>query len=640
MSKIEVAFPRDEKADVKIIKWKVSKGTILSAGRVLLSYQTVNSNNPDEKKIEKKLRSTEFGRVTELFVRQGDIVQPGVPMLHSIPELKVCPELAEKIGKADEERLLMDKKLALLVDLDQTIVHTTHENVPPNMKGVKHFQLHGNNSQWYHTRLRPGTEHFLTEMSKIYELHICTFGSRSYAHKVAEVLDEKGELFSQRILSRDECFNPVLKAANLHALFPCGDDLVCIIDDREDVWQGCGNLVQVKPYNFFRHTGDIHAPPGLEKKDKLRQIIEDKNQETKDDKIIKESEDDATNLQDKDKNIEEKIIDQSKDITEIKIEEEIVNKEEEKEAKVEEQQELMESQEKVEEEIENKDVEIDDDTSRVLEQAEEMTKQVDESNESSAKENDLPVKDDLEERIIPVDNKKKNNIEKKPVSIEDDDDDHDDYLLYLEDILRRIHSEFYDNIEKNQRKPLKEIIPNVRARVLKGLQLTFSGLVPTNQNLYQSRPYKVARAFGADVSEDLDDKTTHLVAIQPGTAKVHAAKKYNKIKIVNSDWLWSCAERWELVDERLYPLSLKARGSRVPPPHCSSPGRVEENIVNYTFASSINPLMSFTKEEIDDMGNEVEEDMSESEMDNTNVTPDDSPTKRDYNDDSDSSDGN
>lgn len=78
MSKIEVAFPREENADIKIIKWKVSKGTIISAGRVLLSYQTVNnSNNPDEKKVEKKLRSTEFGRVTELFVRQGDIVQPG-----------------------------------------------------------------------------------------------------------------------------------------------------------------------------------------------------------------------------------------------------------------------------------------------------------------------------------------------------------------------------------------------------------------------------------------------------------------------------------------------------------------------------------------------------------------------------------
>lgn len=62
------------------------------------------------------------------------ISQASVPMVHSVPELKVCPELAEKIGKEDEQRLLNDRKLALLVDLDQTIVHTTNDNVPPHMK--------------------------------------------------------------------------------------------------------------------------------------------------------------------------------------------------------------------------------------------------------------------------------------------------------------------------------------------------------------------------------------------------------------------------------------------------------------------------------------------------------------------------
>lgn len=49
------------------------------------------------------------------------------------------------------------------------------------------------------------------------------------------------------------------------ALFPCGDELVCIIDDREDVWNFSPNLIHVKPYHFFQHTGDIHAPPGLSK---------------------------------------------------------------------------------------------------------------------------------------------------------------------------------------------------------------------------------------------------------------------------------------------------------------------------------------------------------------------------------------
>lgn len=48
-------------------------------------------------------------------------------------------------------------------------------------------------------------------------------------------------------------------------MFPCGENMVCIIDDREDVWDYASNLIHVKPYRFFQHTGDIHAPPGLTK---------------------------------------------------------------------------------------------------------------------------------------------------------------------------------------------------------------------------------------------------------------------------------------------------------------------------------------------------------------------------------------
>lgn len=45
------------------------------------------------------------------------------------------------------------------------------------------------------------------------------------------------------------------------SLFPCGDTMVCIIDDREDVWNFASNLVHVKPYQFFKGVGDINAPP-------------------------------------------------------------------------------------------------------------------------------------------------------------------------------------------------------------------------------------------------------------------------------------------------------------------------------------------------------------------------------------------
>lgn len=52
-------------------------------------------------------------------------------------------------------------------------------------------------------------------MSKFFELHICTFGARNYAHTIAMFLDRDGKYFSHRILSRDECFNSTTKTANL-----------------------------------------------------------------------------------------------------------------------------------------------------------------------------------------------------------------------------------------------------------------------------------------------------------------------------------------------------------------------------------------------------------------------------------------
>ncbi|XP_074098349.1 RNA polymerase II subunit A C-terminal domain phosphatase Fcp1 isoform X1 [Cotesia typhae] len=632
MASIEIVFPRNEQPG-KIKKWRVATGSMISARSVLFLYCPVNSNGDDTQNSEEKYRSTQSGRITQILAKEGDTIQPGqvifrmtvcthptvikdlcgrcgadlqnetlnkdgkdkviseasVPMLHSIPELKVCPELAEKIGKEDEQRLLKDRKLALLVDLDQTIVHTTNDTVPAIMKDVFHYQLYGPNSPWYHTRLRPGTNHFLQEMSKMYELHICTFGARKYAHTVAALLDKEGKLFSQRILSRDECFNSVSKTANLKALFPCGDDLVCIIDDREDVWQGCGNLVQVKPYHFFRHTGDIHAPPGLEKRDPMDQSSSPEEEigsfDTEEQSIDTSKKNNENGINDNvsEETSEDDKKERGKEIDDVVIKSPEDSKESDKTGETSESSEPSKNKQS-NENIDNKST----------------TKTKDQNNDGEIKSSDVPLTD-----------------VKKSDETEIEDNDHDDYLLYLEDILRRVHNEFYKNIDNNDRKSLREIIPQVRVRVLEGLCLTFSGLVPTNHKLEQSRAYKVAVAFGAKVTQDLTESTTHLVAIKPGTAKANTAKKNPNIKIVNPDWLWSCAERWEHVDERLFPLTAQARGSRVPPPHCSSPEHVEvkESEVVDSFANSINPLMSFTQEEIDIMDKEVDDDMSDVEVD-------------------------
>ena len=46
---------------------------------------------------------------------------------------------ATQLGKADEERLLRDRKLVLLVDLDQTLIHTTNDEIPANIEVKLYF---------------------------------------------------------------------------------------------------------------------------------------------------------------------------------------------------------------------------------------------------------------------------------------------------------------------------------------------------------------------------------------------------------------------------------------------------------------------------------------------------------------------
>lgn len=113
----------------------------------------------------------------------------------------------------------------------------------------------------------------------------------------------------------------------------------------------------------------------------------------------------------------------------------------------------------------------------------------------------------------------------------------------------------------------------MRSEVLVGKTLVFTGLVPTQVKLEKSKPYLIARSLGANVTQALTNETTHLVASTAGTFKANAAKKNPNIHIVSSDWLWTCAERWECVDEKVFPLgSSKASKTREPPAHCHSPG--------------------------------------------------------------------
>ncbi|XP_039759176.1 RNA polymerase II subunit A C-terminal domain phosphatase isoform X2 [Pararge aegeria] len=576
---------------LKLVKWKVKEGAFVSHGQILFLYSDSSGDSGEIK----KYKVARAGTIVSIKVREGDIADPGtciadleecrhptvmkemcaecgadlraeevqkhdvaiVPMVHSVPELKVSEELAQKLGREDADRLLKNRKLVLLVDLDQTLVHTTNDNIPPNLKGVLHFFLRGpgNQGRWCHTRFRPKTEEFLESASKNYELHVCTFGARQYAHAIAELLDPQKKYFSHRILSRDECFDARTKSANLKALFPCGDNMVCIIDDREDVWRHASNLIHVRPYSFFQSTGDINAPPPLPE-DKPRLAIGKNGSQlpTSNQMPTLDAEPEKDGKEIKDKQTDEK----------------------------------------------EKSVEVEN--GKIL-----------------SEKPDIKDGEKIDKPLEPPPCVWVGNADGQ-IEV----DDADDYLIYLEDILKRIHKHFYDIYDSMGQQPipdLKFIIPDVKSKVLAGSSLVFSGLVPTHQRLETSRAYQVAKSLGADVTQDFTDKTTHLVAIRSGTAKVNASRKMgdgksNKIHVVTPEWLWTCAERWERVDERLYPLQRGGQSSaRRPPAHCSSPPPppVRRRTPSGRFMDSLNPLLSFSSDDIADMDREVEDIFNESD---------------------------
>ncbi|XP_050073858.1 RNA polymerase II subunit A C-terminal domain phosphatase [Anopheles maculipalpis] len=681
---------------IKISKWKVREGYPVTSGSIILFYELLDGSDKEVK----RLKATQSGVVKKRLAREGATVAKGkpvlelgqcshttvikdmcadcgadlrqdepsscskasVPMIHSVPELKVTETLAKKLGQADTERLLNDRKLVLLVDLDQTLIHTTNDNVPNNLKDVYHFQLYGPNSPWYHTRLRPGALEFLAKMHPYYELHICTFGARNYAHMIAQFLDKDGNFFSHRILSRDECFNATSKTDNLKALFPCGDSMVCIIDDREDVWNMASNLIQVKPYHFFQHTGDINAPPGMSKneldgkgvdfKELMSQSLKEKKAKDGDDegrpptpKI--QTQDGGNGKQQCEKSMPEHVLDdKTEDEPTTEAEKPVEKEEESKECettppeadrvepstasskedsnctsedeKVEIQHTVKETNETLLDEKgaidpekekrtapaapleEPKELPASDeakDTATETDKQEEPPGENDCTSDSSAKEDKKPTLNSKQEKDL--------------IEIEDPDD----YLLYLEHILLKIHKTFYEQYDQTQTiSDLKQLIPTVKARVLVGTRLCFSGLIPNTVKLEQSKAFLIARSLGAVVTQNLEPTTTHLVAVTIGTSKVNNARKNAKIKIVTPEWLWSCAERWEHVEEQLFPLKASNPAKmRQPPPHCHSP----EHAVNYgamaksreepKFMDTVNPLLSFSNDDLDAMNNDFDD---------------------------------
>jgi RNA polymerase II subunit A-like phosphatase len=213
---------------------------------------------------------TEVDYLTE----ERNVDRATINMTHDNVSLLVSQREAVRAEEDSKKRLLAAKKLSLIVDLDQTVIHTTCERTiaewqaDPNnpnydaVKDVRSFQLADDNvanvaANWYYVKMRPGLKEFFDRLSTMYEMHVYTMATRAYAQAVANIIDPERKYFGDRILSRDENYTDKLKSLN--RLFPTNTDMAVIIDDRADVWHYSDHLVRVPVFNFFPGAGDINA---------------------------------------------------------------------------------------------------------------------------------------------------------------------------------------------------------------------------------------------------------------------------------------------------------------------------------------------------------------------------------------------
>lgn len=578
--------------DMQLFTYETCKHPVISNEMCGVCGEDLKTQNEISKKVVKSIVNIEESA--------------SVKIVHAEPSIKVSKNEALEIGKRDLNNLVQQKKLVLLVDLDHTVIHTTNDNVSNEVKDVYHYELWQRNV-WYHTKFRPNCKKFLEEMSKMFELHMVTFGERSYAHKIAGFMDPDRRFFHDRILSRNEIFNPISKTDNLKALFPRGDLMVCIIDDREDVWNYARNLICVQPYVYFKNTGDINDPHKSGRSSKKRKVNENQN-------LRKEVSEET--VRDADEN--------------LNVEENLTN--------------ILTDSKSNELTIDNNSVDSTS-SSGSTDSSSDMNKKKVRFTEDSLKKNKISEKnkENSSDKNTTCDEQYNDLSETESVKNTNNTEDKDNYLDYLEKILKKIHNEYYkiyenrikskgsssgSELDESDLPDVKRVIPILKSRILENVVITFSGVVPTDYDLKKQRCYLMATSLGARVNEHLvlgdesdsndsenenseapkktsrnyeysydessssntsggDSKldssfsstsndsvalsvsndakikkkkkkryTTHLVAAKYGTSKVHEAlKSKRKVKVVTPEWLINCNFKWEKCDETLYALT-------------------------------------------------------------------------------------
>ena len=519
---------------------------------------------------------------------QVDAARAPINMVHDNIALKVSQGEAAVAEHEAKRRLLSVKKLSLVVDLDQTVIQATVDPTvgewqkdPQNpnhdaVKDVRTFQLKdegpGGNGAWYYIKFRPGLEQFLEDISKLYELHIYTMGTRAYAKHIAEIIDPTRKIFGNRILSRNENYSLFFKS--LDRLFPVDTRMVVIIDDRADVWSWTENLIKVTPFDFFVGIGDINAS-FLPKRQEIPKALPKSDLTPDEQKALGGGEDKTPEPQSDGAEPDLTGIPTSEPLDEtsangISTLDKLVSIGGGSDSTL-----LQEQTNRQEETIAAQL------TDRPLLQKQKALEAEESTAKAAASPND-------NENIIPDSATPTESAKSRHHILRDDDRE----LHHLEKALRRLHTEFFETHTRHlaslqggrlaQLRPgekrklplnadsdlavipdIKVLLPQIKRKVLQDIVLVFSGVKPIQVDPLHFEQAILARQFGAQVEQRVNRRTTHVVAGNPRTAKAKEAFRRN-IKVVKTRWLIDSITQWKKLDEAPYLMNYDGADPLVP----------------------------------------------------------------------------
>lgn len=427
-------------------------------------------------KCGKKITSSQSNRSTSVGWSSSLTISGGNTLRLSAIE-------AAKVQVSRVEGLKESKKLALVLDLDHTLVHAIQVEGPmpphpgPDQNNLYHLPIEeiiDGSVKHLVMKKRPYLDQFLQNAEKNFQLTIYTAGTRRYAEAVAKILDSERKLFCDRIVSRSDVPN-VKNDGNdksLDRIFLKDSSMAVIMDDREDVWKGnqVEQLLLVRPYIHFNGQN---------------------------------------------------------------------------------------------------------------------SKQLSRSNEEKQAENNvtftpvIALSGDLVGKVINVPDSG------SPINPSVASSDLDDQLICCEKILQKIHTRYYFPVEnssnskvpsdprlKDRNSPYKtsvsSILKSIKSEVLYGCTITFSGIIPTNdEKPHKHVLWRLAESLGAQVSADLLPRTTHLISAHLQTQKAQECLKRRggrDVWVLHPDWLFYC--RWSLAraHEGTFMLNALSEGQSFPNP--------------------------------------------------------------------------